>query len=102
MASRGGRLRRVEGTLLTCVLSSFLFPDAADEEQVRHPYEGASSELVAARLAEHVGVVVLPGTFFGPPFADIDEDRYLRFCACASPPAGTGTDQRRSDRERLE
>lgn len=49
---------------------------------VKHPFAGASSELVASRLAQHVGVVVLPGTFFCPPFegADVNEDRYIRFC----------------------
>lgn len=48
--------------------------------QVKHPFPGAPSELVAARLGEHAGVIVLPGTFFSPPFADVNEDRYLRFC----------------------
>ncbi|CEQ39352.1 SPOSA6832_00879, partial [Sporobolomyces salmonicolor] len=46
---------------------------------VKHPFPGASSELVASRLGEHVGVVVLPGTFFSPPFADVHDDRYIRF-----------------------
>ncbi|GAA5860394.1 hypothetical protein JCM3774_000405 [Rhodotorula dairenensis] len=46
---------------------------------VKHPYKGASSELVSQRLAEQVGIITLPGTFFSPPFADIDEDRYIRF-----------------------
>jgi aspartate/methionine/tyrosine aminotransferase len=48
--------------------------------QVRHPYPGVGSELVAKRLASIVGVVVLPGSFFNPPFDDIKDDRYLRFC----------------------
>ncbi|KAK4700322.1 hypothetical protein P7C70_g5932, partial [Phenoliferia sp. Uapishka_3] len=46
---------------------------------VKHPFIGVSSEKVAASLAEKVGVVVLPGTFFGPKFELIDDDRYLRF-----------------------
>ncbi|BGP13189.1 hypothetical protein JCM10213_000231 [Rhodosporidiobolus nylandii] len=46
---------------------------------VKHPFPGASSQLVAQRLAQHVGVVVLPGTFFSPPFADVGDDRYIRF-----------------------
>ncbi|GAA5932065.1 hypothetical protein JCM3775_004231 [Rhodotorula graminis] len=46
---------------------------------VKHPFAGSSSELVASRLGEHVGVVVLPGTFFSPPFANVDDDRYIRF-----------------------
>lgn len=48
--------------------------------QVRHPYVGVGSELVAKELASLVGVVVLPGSFFNPPFDDIREDHYLRFC----------------------
>ncbi|GAA5855373.1 hypothetical protein JCM9279_001702, partial [Rhodotorula babjevae] len=46
---------------------------------VKHPFAGSSSELVAVRLGEHVGVFVLPGTFFSPPFANVDDDRYIRF-----------------------
>ncbi|GAA5828231.1 hypothetical protein JCM3770_005411 [Rhodotorula araucariae] len=46
---------------------------------VRHPFAGAPSARVAARLGAQVGVVVLPGTFFSPPFADVQEDRYIRF-----------------------
>ncbi|GAA6008556.1 hypothetical protein JCM11491_003347 [Sporobolomyces phaffii] len=46
---------------------------------VQHPFEGTSSESVARMLASQVGVVALPGTFFSPPFADINEDRYIRF-----------------------
>ncbi|TKA57220.1 hypothetical protein B0A53_01176 [Rhodotorula sp. CCFEE 5036] len=47
---------------------------------VRHPFKGASSELVSQRLAEQVGIVTLPGTFFSPPFANPEQDdRYIRF-----------------------
>ncbi|BGO98388.1 hypothetical protein RTG_00833 [Rhodotorula toruloides ATCC 204091] len=46
---------------------------------VKHPYAGVPSEVVAKRLGEYVGVVVLPGTFFSPPFENVDEDRYIRF-----------------------
>ncbi|GAA5857622.1 hypothetical protein JCM8547_004302 [Rhodosporidiobolus lusitaniae] len=46
---------------------------------VKHPFPSFPSQLVAARLGEHVGVVVLPGTFFSPPFEDVGEDRYIRF-----------------------
>ncbi|GAA5826270.1 hypothetical protein JCM11251_007233 [Rhodosporidiobolus azoricus] len=46
---------------------------------VKHPYPGASSEFVASRLASLVGVVVLPGTFFSPPFESVDDDRFIRF-----------------------
>jgi aspartate/methionine/tyrosine aminotransferase len=49
-------------------------------KQVRHPFKGASSELVSQRLAEQVGIVTLPGTFFSPPFANPEQDdRYIRF-----------------------
>lgn len=47
---------------------------------VKHPFPGASSELVASRLGQYVGVTVLPGTFFAPPFENVEDDRYLRFC----------------------
>jgi aspartate/methionine/tyrosine aminotransferase len=53
-------------------------------EQVRHPFPSVPSHLVASRLAKHSGVVVLPGTFFSPPFENVDDDRYLRFCAFPS------------------
>ncbi|GAA5996974.1 uncharacterized protein JCM10292_006121 [Rhodotorula paludigena] len=46
---------------------------------VKHPYPGASSESVASRLAEHVGIVALPGTFFSPPFDNVDDDAFIRF-----------------------
>ncbi|KAL8291624.1 hypothetical protein RQP46_001882 [Phenoliferia psychrophenolica] len=46
---------------------------------VRHPFPGVPSEVVAARLAQYVGVVVLPGTFFGPKFENVDDDRFIRF-----------------------
>lgn len=47
---------------------------------MRHPFPGVSSEDVAARLAEHVGVICLPGTFFNPKFENVDDDRFIRFC----------------------
>jgi len=79
---------------------------------VRHPFEGVGSEVVAARLGEHVGLVVLPGesnatqgapfvrvkpssptdlsshrgltgSFFCPPFDDVKDDRFIRFCKAA-------------------
>jgi len=40
---------------------------------VRHPFSG-SSEAAAERLASEVGVLALPGSFFGP-----DQDGHLRF-----------------------
>ncbi|ORY54484.1 pyridoxal phosphate-dependent transferase [Leucosporidium creatinivorum] len=46
---------------------------------VKHPFSGVSSEVVASRLGQYVGITVLPGTFFSPPFANIDDDRYIRF-----------------------
>ncbi|GAA6015675.1 hypothetical protein JCM10207_008168 [Rhodosporidiobolus poonsookiae] len=46
---------------------------------VKHPFPGAPSELVASRLGKHVGVVVLPGTFFSPPFENVNDDRFIRF-----------------------
>ncbi|GAA6029926.1 hypothetical protein JCM8097_009172 [Rhodosporidiobolus ruineniae] len=48
---------------------------------VKHPFPAVPSQLVAQRLGEHVGVVVLPGAFFSPPFEgeDVGEDRYIRF-----------------------
>ncbi|GAA5978985.1 hypothetical protein JCM10908_002760 [Rhodotorula pacifica] len=46
---------------------------------VKHPFKGASSELVSQRLAEQVGIITLPGTFFSPSFGDLNEDRYIRF-----------------------
>ncbi|KAI5477786.1 aspartate aminotransferase [Pseudohyphozyma bogoriensis] len=46
---------------------------------VKHPFPGASSELVASRLGSKVGIVVLPGTFFSKPFEDVNDDRYIRF-----------------------
>ncbi|SGY67373.1 BQ5605_C004g02770 [Microbotryum silenes-dioicae] len=46
---------------------------------VKHPFKRSSSELVASRLGSQVGIVVLPGTFFGPEFDNIDDDRYIRF-----------------------
>ncbi|GAA5914213.1 hypothetical protein JCM6882_004752 [Rhodosporidiobolus microsporus] len=46
---------------------------------VKHPFPGASSELVASRLGALVGVVLLPGTFFSPPFEDVNDDRFIRF-----------------------
>ncbi|SCV72646.1 BQ2448_4183 [Microbotryum intermedium] len=47
---------------------------------VKHPFKESSSELVASRLGSQVGIVVLPGTFFGPNFENVDDDRYIRFC----------------------
>ncbi|BGP37128.1 hypothetical protein JCM10450v2_001036 [Rhodotorula kratochvilovae] len=46
---------------------------------VKHPFPGAPSQRVAAALGAKVGVVVLPGTFFSPPFDNVEEDRYIRF-----------------------
>ncbi|KAJ7437214.1 pyridoxal phosphate-dependent transferase [Mycena galericulata] len=61
---------------------------------VRHPFPGRGSTEVCRRLAEEMGVVLLPAAFFGssfgdpaattPPLAgaragDKDEDRWIRF-----------------------
>ncbi|GAA5832893.1 hypothetical protein JCM3766R1_007080 [Sporobolomyces carnicolor] len=46
---------------------------------VKHPFQGTSSEHVAKMLASKVGVIALPGTFFSPPFTDVDKDRFIRF-----------------------
>ncbi|KAM0749954.1 PLP-dependent transferase [Meredithblackwellia eburnea MCA 4105] len=46
---------------------------------VRHPFEGFTSEQVGQRLAQFAGIIVLPGTFFGPKFDNVEDDRYLRF-----------------------
>ncbi|GAA5924066.1 uncharacterized protein JCM15063_005537 [Sporobolomyces koalae] len=46
---------------------------------VKHPFAGTASQVVAQKLAAQVGVVALPGTFFSPPFSDVNEDRYIRF-----------------------
>jgi aspartate/methionine/tyrosine aminotransferase len=42
---------------------------------VEHPFAGVPAALVAQRLAEQSGILVLPGTFFG----GTSQDRYLRF-----------------------
>jgi hypothetical protein len=50
---------------------------------VRHPFAGLSSETVAERLAKELGIVTLPGTFFGPgnedhlriAFANVSSER---------------------------
>ncbi|BGP22076.1 aspartate aminotransferase [Rhodotorula toruloides] len=64
-------LEDVEGWEVVCGGAYFAY--------VKHPFAGVPSELVARRLGERVGVVVLPGTFFSPPFENVDEDRYIRF-----------------------
>ncbi|KAJ7136280.1 pyridoxal phosphate-dependent transferase [Mycena filopes] len=47
---------------------------------VRHPFEGRGSEEVCARLAEQVGVVLLPAAFFCDGVGEGDgEDRWIRF-----------------------
>jgi aspartate/methionine/tyrosine aminotransferase len=40
---------------------------------VRHPYEGVPAETVAEALVRELGILVLPGSFFGP-----DQEAYLR------------------------
>ncbi|KAL0563755.1 hypothetical protein V5O48_018309 [Marasmius crinis-equi] len=44
---------------------------------VRHPFTGVGSAEVCERLAKEMGVVVLPGAFFGG--ADSNDDRWVRF-----------------------
>ncbi|UIJ73119.1 aminotransferase [Aurantimonas sp. HBX-1] len=41
---------------------------------VRHPYEGVPAEEIAAALVRELGILVLPGSFFGP-----GQEAYLRF-----------------------
>ncbi|KAB0572353.1 aminotransferase [Brucella pituitosa] len=50
---------------------------------VRHPYEGVSSVKVAERLAKAIGVVTLPGSFFGD-----GQDAFLRFAFANADVAG--------------
>ena len=85
---KGGRSRLEGPTLPMCVFIPIRAsegelaqaePHVRHTTQVRHPFKGASSELVSQRLAEQVGIVTLPGTFFSPPFADTEQDRYIRF-----------------------
>ncbi|KAJ8085607.1 hypothetical protein PM082_004425 [Marasmius tenuissimus] len=44
---------------------------------VRHPFPGIGSEEVCKRLATEIGVVVLPGAFFG--ITEEEDDRWVRF-----------------------
>ncbi|MCV9906242.1 aminotransferase [Brucella sp. HL-2] len=50
---------------------------------VRHPYEGVSSAKVAEMLAKSIGVVTLPGSFFGD-----EQDAFLRFAFANADVAG--------------
>jgi len=63
-------------------------------EQVKHPFTGVSSELVAKRLARKAGVIALPGSFFSPSFKDVNDDAYIRFCESSHVPhrISTGAD----------
>ncbi|KAG7086076.1 hypothetical protein E1B28_003593 [Marasmius oreades] len=45
---------------------------------VRHPFRDIGSTEVCKRLAEEMGVVVLPGAFFGHE-AGVEDDRWIRF-----------------------
>jgi aspartate/methionine/tyrosine aminotransferase len=40
---------------------------------VRHPYDGSDTEVIAQRLASENGLLLIPGSFFGP-----GQERYLR------------------------
>jgi aspartate/methionine/tyrosine aminotransferase len=40
---------------------------------VRHPYDGSDAEVIAERLATENGLLLIPGSFFGP-----GQERYLR------------------------
>jgi aspartate/methionine/tyrosine aminotransferase len=40
---------------------------------VRHPYDGSDAEVIAQRLASENGLLLIPGSFFGP-----GQERYLR------------------------
>ena len=40
---------------------------------VRHPYDGLDAEVIAERLATETGLLLIPGSFFGP-----GQERYLR------------------------
>jgi aspartate/methionine/tyrosine aminotransferase len=53
---------------------------------VRHPFQDIESEIVCKKLAEDMGVVVLPGSFFTPDKGerassvnDEGVDRWIRF-----------------------
>ncbi|KAF7292569.1 Aminotransferase class I and II [Mycena indigotica] len=47
---------------------------------VRHPFVGRGSKAVAQRLAEEIGVVVLPGAFFrDEKKVEQEDDRWVRF-----------------------
>ncbi|WP_318578987.1 aminotransferase [Ochrobactrum sp. AN78] len=50
---------------------------------VRHPYEGVSSAKVAEMLTKSIGVVTLPGSFFGD-----EQDAFLRFAFANADVAG--------------
>ncbi|GAA6062286.1 hypothetical protein JCM10212_004374, partial [Sporobolomyces blumeae] len=64
-------LKDVEGWEVTTGAGYFAY--------VKHPYTNVRSEVVSARLARHVGIVTLPGSFFSPPFDNPNDDRFIRF-----------------------
>ncbi|KAL4245624.1 Pyridoxal phosphate-dependent transferase [Abortiporus biennis] len=46
---------------------------------VKHPWKGVKSEVVCKRLAEEIGVVCLPASFFGPASSGTGLERWVRF-----------------------